>query len=82
MGHALTSKGQVTLPKRIREHLGLKPGDRVEFAIRSDGAVVVEPGKAEAPQSDDWADLRGIWKGPPADEFLLEVRGPPDETAG
>jgi antitoxin PrlF len=27
----MTSKGQVTIPKRIRDHLGLKPGSEVEF---------------------------------------------------
>lgn len=31
MGVRLTSKGQITIPKRVREGLGLKPGDEVEF---------------------------------------------------
>ncbi len=34
----LTSKGQLTLPKEIREHLGLKPGDRVVFEVEEGGA--------------------------------------------
>jgi len=38
----LTSKGQVTIPKEVREHLGLKPGDAVSFRI-ADGHVIVEP---------------------------------------
>ncbi len=29
----LTSKGQLTVPKKVREALGLRPGDRVEFEI-------------------------------------------------
>jgi AbrB family looped-hinge helix DNA binding protein len=29
---AITVKGQATIPKAIREHLGLKPGDRVSFS--------------------------------------------------
>ena len=27
----LTSKGQITIPQRVREKLGLKPGDRIDF---------------------------------------------------
>ncbi len=38
----ITSKGQVTLPARIREFLGVHPGDRVDFRIKG-GIVVVEP---------------------------------------
>ncbi|MFT7624993.1 MAG: antitoxin PrlF [Myxococcota bacterium] len=39
----ITSKGQVTLPKAIRDAMGVRPGDRVRFTRRSDGTVVVEP---------------------------------------
>lgn len=39
----LTSKGQATIPKPVREHLGLKPGDRVKFFIHPDGSVVLLP---------------------------------------
>ena len=39
----LTSKGQLTAPKAIREHLHLKPGDKVVFVIR-DGRVELEAG--------------------------------------
>lgn len=38
----LTSKGQITLPKPIRERLGLTTGDRVAFRERPDGSVVLE----------------------------------------
>ncbi len=31
MGSRLTAKGQVTIPKGVREGLGLRPGDEVEF---------------------------------------------------
>lgn len=37
--YKLTSKGQVTVPKSIREQLSLKPGDAVEFEIGEDGQV-------------------------------------------
>jgi AbrB family looped-hinge helix DNA binding protein len=35
----LTTKGQLTVPKEIRERLDLKPGDRVEFVVLPDGTV-------------------------------------------
>ncbi|GHF85909.1 AbrB family looped-hinge helix DNA binding protein [Amycolatopsis bartoniae] len=36
----LTEKGQVTIPKAIRERLGLGPGDEVEFVLDEDGARI------------------------------------------
>ena len=38
----ITSKGQVTIPKNIREVLGVKPGDQVEFELLSDQRVIVK----------------------------------------
>jgi antitoxin PrlF len=37
----LTSKGQTTIPKEIRDSLGLKPGDRMTFTQMPDGTVVM-----------------------------------------
>jgi len=39
----VTSKGQVTIPKRIREKLGLEAGSELEFVLESDGSVRVRP---------------------------------------
>lgn len=39
----LTSKGQVTVPRAIRERLGLKSGDKITFSLLSDGTLVVRP---------------------------------------
>ncbi|MXX40171.1 MAG: AbrB/MazE/SpoVT family DNA-binding domain-containing protein, partial [Gemmatimonadetes bacterium] len=44
----ITSKGQVTIPKNIRQVLGVKPGDRVEFELLPDRRVVVKPALATA----------------------------------
>jgi len=55
MESALTVKGQATIPKAIREHLRLKPGDRIKFFVHPDGSVVLLP-KLPA------AALRGIVK--------------------
>jgi AbrB family looped-hinge helix DNA binding protein len=43
MESAITVKGQATIPKAIREHLGLKPGDRLKFFLHPDGSVVLLP---------------------------------------
>lgn len=57
MDSAITIKGQATIPKAIREHLRLKPGDRVKFFIHPDGTVVMLP---MLPASS----LRGMLKRP------------------
>jgi AbrB family looped-hinge helix DNA binding protein len=41
MDATLTSKGQTTIPKEIRESLGMKPGDRMTFTLMPDGTVVL-----------------------------------------
>jgi antitoxin PrlF len=64
----LTSKGQITLPKEVREHFRLGEGDRLEFVIRSDGEVRVQP------VAGSYRDLRGMLRRPgrssPSDENL------------
>lgn len=55
MESTITVKGQATIPKAIREHLRLKPGDRVKFFVHPDGTVVLLP---KLPPSA----LRGILK--------------------
>jgi antitoxin PrlF len=39
----VTSKGQITIPKAIRDALALETGDRVAFRLREDGVVEMEP---------------------------------------
>jgi len=39
----LTSKGQLTLPKDVREALGVSPGDRVDFVRMEDGNFAILP---------------------------------------
>jgi antitoxin PrlF len=42
----LTSKGQITLPKQVRDALGLEAGDRVDFVSSSDGRYSLVPIKS------------------------------------
>ena len=44
----LTSKGQVTIPKRIRDALRLLPGAAVEFSVNPSGQVVLHPPRRPA----------------------------------
>ena len=39
----ITSKGQVTIPKEVREHLHVDTGDKVDFVVQGDGTVLVRP---------------------------------------
>lgn len=43
MESALSIKGQATIPKAIRDHLQLRPGDRIKFFLHPDGTVVILP---------------------------------------
>lgn len=45
MESALTSKGQVTIPKELREKLHLAPGDKVKFFMHPDGTLAILPKK-------------------------------------
>ena len=45
MPTTLTSKGQVTIPKRIRDSLRLLPGAAVEFSVNSGGEIVLHPAR-------------------------------------
>lgn len=60
MATTLTSKGQVTIPKHIREALDLRPGVVVDFAVNDDGDVVIRKSLArEAEGSDRFEASRG-----------------------
>ena len=65
MQSAITIRGQATIPKPIRDHLGLKAGDRVRFFIRPDGSVVLLPTRPIS-------SLRGILKKPRRRSLTIE----------
>jgi len=77
MATTMTSKGQVTIPKRVREALRLAPGDSVDFAVDPTGQVVLQ---RVAPKStakrDRFESARGKaqvkWR---TDELMALLRG-------
>jgi AbrB family looped-hinge helix DNA binding protein len=70
----VTTKGQVTIPKRLRDHLGLKPGSSVEFELAADGRVFLTAPQ-RAPESR-FGRLRGSVKlDLTTDEVMALTRG-------
>ncbi len=54
----ITTKGQCVVPKKIREYLRVKPGDKLDFVIQEDGEVYVRPVIV------DIRELKGLLKKP------------------
>ena len=83
MSTTITSKGQVTIPKPVRDRLNLKPGNKVDFELGADGwFVLVKAGKrAAAPVKGPFDRIRGILKSDmTTDEIMVLMRGDPAEA--
>lgn len=81
----LTTKGQVTIPKRLRDYLGLSPGDKVDFEYTEDGAVrILAPrkgGRGKGKDGSRFSVLRGTRKtGMSTDEIMNLLRGYSDDV--
>lgn len=77
MSTTLTRKGQVTIPKRIRDALNLAPGCAVDFAVNHDGEVVIHKvGARSGRQPDRFEAARGKadvkWR---TDDLMTLLRG-------
>jgi antitoxin PrlF len=79
MTTTMTVKGQVTIPKEVREAVGIKPGDKVEVRATASGAVIIQKPNTE----DDYkarlkriANMRLI-RGITTDEIMKMTRGDP-----
>ena len=60
MATTMTVKGQVTIPKKVRDALRLTPGDGVEFDVNREGQVVVHKAKGRpASKRDRFESARG-----------------------
>jgi AbrB family looped-hinge helix DNA binding protein len=57
MSTTLTLKGQVTIPKHIRDALGLMPGAQLDFAVNSHGEVVLHKAAANVANAKDRFEL-------------------------
>ncbi len=68
----ITSKGQTTIPKYVRNKLNLAPGDRVEFLVQEDGTALMVPAKLTL------ENLRGCLPPPEKALTLAEL----DEVVG
>ena len=57
----LTSKGQTTLPKELRDELQLKPGDKLRYLVSGDVVQIIKP----RPLSEMAGCARAYYDGPP-----------------
>ena len=64
----MTTKGQITIPKAVREALGLRPGHRLVFRLLDDGTVLL------APETVDLTTLRGCLKAPQPGVTIEEMK--------
>ncbi len=73
----VTTKGQVTIPKRIRDHLGVAAGSAVQFEIAESGDVVLrQAGKDKAATPSRFERVRGTaTAGLSTDEIMAMTRG-------
>lgn len=72
MNSSISSKGQVTVPKKVRDHLGLRAGTTVEFEL-TDGGVILRKGhRGERPVDR----VRGVLtRRRRTDDLIDEMRG-------
>jgi antitoxin PrlF len=66
----LTSKGQVTVPREVRDRLGLKAGDKLTFTLLSDGTVIMRA------KTKRLADLAGMLTRPDQPKVSVEDMNP------
>jgi antitoxin PrlF len=78
MANTVTSKGQVTVPKPVRDHLGIVPGSRVAFRRASDGSIVIEKADGSLPTSRLEKAIGSAGPGMTTDELMALLRGEPE----
>ncbi len=69
----ITTKGQVTIPKEVRERLGLRPGDELEF-MEEDGVFRLRKRLPPAPLQKYRGYLQHL-AGRDPDQLVQEMRG-------
>jgi AbrB family looped-hinge helix DNA binding protein len=78
MANTVTSKGQVTIPKRVRDYLGIEPGSEVNFRRVEDGHIIIERADGTRPPSRFEKLLGSAGPGPTTDELMKLLRGDPE----
>jgi AbrB family looped-hinge helix DNA binding protein len=72
MTTTVTVKGQVTLPKAVRQAAGIRPGDRVNVRVRPEGGVIVEAAADRDGPSAYLQSLEGISRRRPIRSMTTE----------
>jgi AbrB family looped-hinge helix DNA binding protein len=76
MAMTLTAKGQLTIPRRVRDRLGIKPGSKIEFDPAPDGRIVLVPLGVPTPVEDPFDRVTGsAGPGMSTDELMALFRG-------
>jgi antitoxin PrlF len=78
MATKLTSKGQVTIPKPVRDYLGIEPGSDVNFRRAADGSIVIEKADGTRPPSRFTKLVGSAGPGLTTDELMELLRGDPE----
>jgi AbrB family looped-hinge helix DNA binding protein len=78
MATKVTSKGQVTIPKPVRDHLGIGPGSEVEFRRATDGSITIERADRTRPPSRFAKAVGSAGPGMTTDELMELLRGEPE----
>ncbi len=74
--NAVTSKGQVTIPKAIRDHLDVGPGSKVDFVMNEQGDIVLRKAGTEVRRTPQFDRVRGsLGTGMTTDEIMALLRG-------
>jgi antitoxin PrlF len=71
----VTSNGRVTVPKRVRDYLGIGPGTEVAFRRAADGRIIIERADGTRPPSRFEMLLGIAGPGPSTDEVMAMLRG-------
>ncbi len=75
MTATVTTKGQITIPKPVRDLLGLSPGSKIEFRRNADGDVVLKLAEKK-PVKSRFAQFRGhAGQGMDTNEIMALTRG-------
>ena len=76
MAVTVTSKGQVMIPKPVRDRLGINPGSKVEFEVAEDGRAFLRRVGKRAVKSSRFERMRGTaTSGLTTDEIMALMRG-------